>query len=214
MGSYWTPFWLRFAKPDQGKVCLQSHSCLVIRARLFLLKPHFHLLSHAGIFFLHFILPLSLSILLPLTYCIHPPQTNPVLQYKSAPATGGHLPAVRRSKRECNHWCSSEKHLNPGTKGTPLFPEIPPPAPTPAPHWLRWQWEILERCLLLLFLFCLHPGFLGDMENLRNLRKRQRMFDLEWWAWKLNGCNMQLNFNLSQSITRFCSCSKTVLVGE
>lgn len=117
-GSLW------FVWYDPGNICsLHNHRCLVINLLSFLFNSRFHLLSSMLAFSLFSSSSFLCLSLFPCPLLLHPPHTNPVLEYKSALGTGGHLPAMRRSKQECDHWCSSAKHLNPGTKGTQLFPK-------------------------------------------------------------------------------------------
>lgn len=112
----------------------------------------FHLLL---VVFLQFFLSLSDFFFFPLPSFYFPPlsssspirlpHTNTQPGCKSAPGTGGHLPARRRSRQECDHWFTSQKSWNwKWELGEAQFPphHLPPPPLTPqlvSSSGLEWR---------------------------------------------------------------------------
>lgn len=155
-----------FGWHDPRKVCLDSHKCSVIRPLSSLLVFHLHPLFFLSLCFSSISVCLSLvaSSFLSLSLQSYPPSSE--LAYKSAPGTGGHLPAMRRSRQECDHWCSFPDEPSEIFKSWHwiygfTFPLSPVPALTPL-HWLNWHQlgGMLKSFFILLFasklLFLIH----------------------------------------------------------
>lgn len=90
------------------------------------------------------------------------PHTNTQPGCKSAPGTGGHLPARRRSRQECDHWFTSQKSWNwKWELGEAQFPphHLPPPPLTPqlvSSSGLEW------RVLITVFFYYLWGYCVSD----------------------------------------------------
>lgn len=126
----------------------QIHSLEVFHLLLVVLLQFF--LSLSDFFFF----PLPSFYFPPLSSSspIRLPHTNTQPGCKSAPGTGGHLPARRRSRQECDHWFTSQKSWNwKWELGEAQFP----PHHLPHPPAGLQQWigvEGSDHCLFLLSL--------------------------------------------------------------